>query len=806
MCWIDSYLGPPDLITSDAGRNFISKEFREYATTIGIRTKAVPVEAHNSIGMVERYHGPLRRIYQILRVELPDLSEEATLQMAFKAINDTAGPDGLVPTLLAFGAYPRMTDLDAPSPTVTQRANAIKKAMAEVRKVRAERQVADALAQRNGPRTSHIHDLPINSPVLVWREGNTGQPGHWDGPFPLLSIEGETCIVELGSGATSFRSTVVKPYFQLEPEIREPSGTNTAKESLQPESGTKEPSEINLETSDSDTIEVETPMPQPQPGPKRQRGRPRKYPVLTGLADIEIYLQYDASRQKELNGLLEKGVFEICNLSDIPQGVRLFNSRFVDEVKFLGTSKAFEKSRLVVQAYDDQEKKLVLTQSPTIQRVSQRLILCIAAMGQHELYLRDISQAYVQSTTNLNREFYVRPPRELQNQLGLDESSVLKILKPLYGVPEAGNHWFKTYHEHHINKLQMQQSTFDPCLLHSNNPFGLVGLQTDDTLLLASKELADLEEDELQKAGFLAKDREQLTADTPLKFNGGLIQLLPDGSINLTQEKQCNNLSTISQKTATSTGTRGVTRTLTPKDQYIAQRARGAYIASVCQPEASFDLSFAAQVINPGKDDAKALNKRLDWQIENPNRGLKFIKLDIDTLQLVAFTDASFANNKDLSSQIGYVLVLTDATKRANIVHWSSTKCKRVTRSVLASELYGMAHGFDIAVAIKSTVDKILQIDLPLVLATDSKSLYDCLVRLGTMQEKRLMIDVMCLRQAYERRQITEVKWIDGESNPADAMTKGKACAALTNLIDTNSIDLQAIGWVERENGLGNGD
>jgi hypothetical protein len=80
----------------------------------------------------------------------------------------------------------------------------------------------------------------------------------------------------------------------------------------------------------------------------------------------------------------------------------------------------------------------------------------------------------------------------------------------------------------------MQQSTFDPCLLHSNNPFGLVGLQTDDTLLLANKKLADLEEDELQKAGFLAKDREQLTIDTPLKFNSGLIQLLPDG-ISLTQ-------------------------------------------------------------------------------------------------------------------------------------------------------------------------------------------------------------------------------------------------------------------------------
>ena len=53
MCWIDTYLGPPDLITSDAGKNFVSKEFKEYANTMGIHMKAVLVEAHNSIGIVE---------------------------------------------------------------------------------------------------------------------------------------------------------------------------------------------------------------------------------------------------------------------------------------------------------------------------------------------------------------------------------------------------------------------------------------------------------------------------------------------------------------------------------------------------------------------------------------------------------------------------------------------------------------------------------------------------------------------------------------------------------------------------------
>jgi hypothetical protein len=52
--------------------------------------------------------------------------------MAFKAINDTAGLDGLVPTLLVFGVYPRIIKLNVPSPTVTQRAAVTKKAMAEI--------------------------------------------------------------------------------------------------------------------------------------------------------------------------------------------------------------------------------------------------------------------------------------------------------------------------------------------------------------------------------------------------------------------------------------------------------------------------------------------------------------------------------------------------------------------------------------------------------------------------------------------------------------------------------------------------
>ena len=58
--------------------------------------------------------------------------------MAVKAVNDTAGPNGLVPTLLVYGAYPRISKLDPPAPSVTDRVAIIRKAIAEIVKLRAK--------------------------------------------------------------------------------------------------------------------------------------------------------------------------------------------------------------------------------------------------------------------------------------------------------------------------------------------------------------------------------------------------------------------------------------------------------------------------------------------------------------------------------------------------------------------------------------------------------------------------------------------------------------------------------------------
>ena len=66
LCWINCYLVPPDFIHHDVSKNFVNCEFKQFASSMAIITRSVPVETHWSIGIMERYHAILRRAYQII--------------------------------------------------------------------------------------------------------------------------------------------------------------------------------------------------------------------------------------------------------------------------------------------------------------------------------------------------------------------------------------------------------------------------------------------------------------------------------------------------------------------------------------------------------------------------------------------------------------------------------------------------------------------------------------------------------------------------------------------------------------------
>ncbi|KAI0993761.1 hypothetical protein K3495_g14423 [Podosphaera aphanis] len=633
----------------------------------------------------------------------------------------------------------------------------------------------------------------------------------------------EECIVELTSGATKFRSTVVKPYYRQEDMQR-----------IEPPTDDHIPAPADIPENQRRLTVTSTPRRSPRHHLLADYNDQYINAIIDEsfisrkeVADQEMSRQlrmegvittpglpFEQSDMDEIDALISKGVFEFIAYDPVlHKNNRIFNSRLVHELKKKATI-PFEKSRLVIQAYDDQNKQLILTQSPTIQRVSQRLIAALAPSLrklQIELYIRDIIQAYVASKSRLSRLILANPPKEmitndklrrmilarlppeLRKRFGSD--IILKVVLPLYGIPEAGTHWWVTYYSHHRDKLHIVTSTYDPCFLISmtKDSFGVVGMQTDDTLILCNSAFADKEEEELKKAGLQAKPREKLDLENPLIFNGGVLQLNKDGSIKLTQKGQGARL-----------------KLATCKDDYREQRARAAYIASTCQPEALFDLSIAAQHVEPSSKDIATLNKRIQWQIDNQERGVNFVPFDLSKAKLFVFVDGSFANNQDMSSQLGYAVVIGNERDvspdefelTGNLFHWSSTKSKRVTRHVLASEIYAMVLGVDIGIAVSTTLAMIVEQlglpEIPMIVCTDSYSLYECLVKLGTTAEKRLMIDIMSLRQSYERREIMEIRWIDGKVNPADAMTKSSPNKALETLMITNCLRIHVDGWVDR--------
>ena len=80
---------------------------------------------------------------------------------------------------------------------------------------------------------------------------------------------------------------------------------------------------------------------------------------------------------------------------------------------------------------------------------------------------------------------------------------------------------------------------------------------------------------------------------------------------------------------------------------------------------------------------------------------------------------------------------------------------------MLASKIYSIVNSFNISITIITTLriitERLSIASIPLVIYTNSYSLYECLVKLRTTKEKRLMIDIMALRQLYERREIIEI-------------------------------------------------
>ena len=166
------------------------------------------------------------------------------------------------------------------------------------------------------------------------------------------------------------------------------------------------------------------------------------------------------------------------------------------------------------------------------------------------------------------------------------------------------------------------------------------------------------------------------------------------------------------------------------------------------------------------------------------------------TSTIVGYSDASFAGNSDHSSQLGLVIVLKDNKERASLVHYVSWKCRRVTRSILAAEVHAFAACLDCCITLAHDLKKMLGRDLKVALMTDSKSLFDTVTKLTAALEKRLLINIFSIREAFQKGDIFNIAHISSEYNLADAFTKPMKPALLHKVMTTGSIEHPINQWI----------
>ena len=215
-------------------------------------------------------------------------------------------------------------------------------------------------------------------------------------------------------------------------------------------------------------------------------------------------------------------------------------------------------------------------------------------------------------------------------------------------------------------------------------------------------------------------------------------------------------------------------RVATPQEKKAFRRGVGqlGWLQSTTRPEIGFIFCQLSTVqTQPKMKDFLQYTKAVK-DMKCRRSILRINKLDMASVEIEAFSDASYGNLSCGGSQIGFLVFLTDREGISVPISWGSKKAKRVSRSTLTAETIAANEAVDNAQIVKRMVEEIWGRKLPPIkLFVDNKSLYDAVGTTNVLSEKRLRIDMAVLRELMEQKELL-VEWIPAKSQLADVLTK----------------------------------
>jgi hypothetical protein len=433
--------------------------------------------------------------------------------------------------------------------------------------------------------------------------------------------------------------------------------------------------------------------------------------------------RFTEAKRAELKQLEDRRTFEWVDRSMLPPGTNILRTRWVLVKKNPPNSAPIYKARLVVLGHLDPEKDKVVSESPTVRAVSIRLLCALAVGKRWTLFTRDVTGAFLQSA-DIKRTIYVELPRDARRD---GDRRVMRLLKPQYGLSEAPTYWWLTYSDHHVRQMNCESSLIDPCLfLHLNGEgcTGALGTLVDDVCGAGDEEFLKKEERESKR--FIVKPRKLCAFD----FGGCLIEQSHD-TVTMSQKPYTDELQELPREASF--------------EEFRSARGKLQW-ALYTRVDLAVNVARMAQVTETSYQHADVLyhNRTVRDALQNKCH-VVMTRVDLQSATLVVYCDASFATNRDCTSQLAFVIFLRSDDGNCALLDAASKKCPRVTRSVMGAELLAISFGFDRAYILQATLKTVLRRTVPILVLTGSMQIFHAVTRLSQMSEKRLLIDVSVL-------------------------------------------------------------
>ena len=191
-------------------------------------------------------------------------------------------------------------------------------------------------------------------------------------------------------------------------------------------------------------------------------------------------------------------------------------------------------------------------------------------------------------------------------------------------------------------------------------------------------------------------------------------------------------------------------------------------LATQTRPDFSYDVSDLSSMLKQENVEclkqANRVVKKKKSHINIPDLG------NLKHLKIVAYSDASFGNLTDGSSQGGYIIFLVGSNDKYMPIAWQSKCVRRVVKSTLAAEILAMVDMAKACIFYRKLLLEILQVkdnidNIKIFCKTDNSCVYDSAHSSTQILDKRLCIEMAILREMLERKEIAEITWVPTNTN-----------------------------------------